>query len=211
MKKIKVNRNILWAETFVEVLVNAGVKFACISPGSRSTPLTYAFTTNKKIRSFSIIDERSSGFFALGLAKTSRHPVVLVCTSGTAAAEFYPAIIEAYQSKIPLIVCTADRPPELQNVGANQTINQDNIYTNHIRWFNNAGLPQATTKGLTKIAKIAKQATIECCINHIGPVHINFPFKEPFEPDSFTDEVVLSEIKSFQSEIKFTFKERFTQ
>lgn len=189
MPKIKINRNILWTETFAAVLVNAGVKYACISPGSRSTPLTYAITTNKKIKSFAIIDERSSGFFALGLAKSTKTPVVLVCTSGTAAAEFYPAIIEAYQSKVPLIICTADRPPELQNVGANQTINQNNIYKNHIRWFVDAGLPQVNKSGLTKILTIARTAILESSITQLGPVHINFPFKEPFEPASFTDEI----------------------
>src|SRR4030066_144500 len=150
MKKIKVNRNILWAEALVAQFVNAEVKYACISHGSRSTPLTYAFTINRTIKSFAIIDERSSGFFALGLAKATNSPVVLVCTSGTAAAEFYPAIIEAYQSKTSLIIYTADRPPELQNVGANQTINQNNIYKNHICWFADAGLPQATKKRVTE-------------------------------------------------------------
>ena len=90
--------------------------------------------------------------------KLAKSPVVLVCTSGTAAAEFYPAIIEAYQSKIPLIVCTADRPPELQNVGANQTINQNNIYKNHICWFADAGLPQANKKRLNDIKNIAKKS-----------------------------------------------------
>lgn len=203
MKKIKVNRNILWAETFVAELVNAGVKHACISPGSRSTPLTYAFATNKKIKSFSIIDERNSGFFALGLAKVTGKPVVLVCTSGTAAAEFYPAIIEAYQSKTPLIVCTADRPPELQNVGANQTINQNDIYKNHICWFSYAGLPQANRKRLNDIKNIAKQALIECSINNVGPVHINFPFKKPFEPNSFTDEVNQKVLQSIRRVAKF--------
>lgn len=198
MKKIKINRNILWTETFAKELVHAGVKYACISPGSRSTPLTYAITTNKKLKSFAIIDERSSGFFALGLSKATKTPVVLVCTSGTAAAEFYPAIIEAYQSKVPLIICTADRPPELQNVGANQTINQNNIYKNHIRWFIDAGLPQVNKSGLTKILTITRKAILESSINQLGPVHINFPFKEPFEPASFTDEIennLLSSVK----------------
>ena len=199
MKKIKVNRNILWAEALVAQFVNAEVKYACISPGSRSTPLTYAFTTNKKVKSFAIIDERSSGFFALGLAKATNNPVALVCTSGTAAAEFYPAIIEAYQSKIPLIICTADRPAELQNVGANQTINQNNIYRNHIRWFADAGLPQVSLKRLNDIKSIAKRALVECSIKNIGPVHINFPFKEPFEPNAFTDEISNGELQIIQS------------
>jgi 2-succinyl-5-enolpyruvyl-6-hydroxy-3-cyclohexene-1-carboxylate synthase len=206
MKKIKINRNILWTETFAAELVNAGVKYACISPGSRSTPLTYAITTNKKIKSFAIIDERSSGFFALGLAKTTKTPVVLVCTSGTAAAEFYPAIIEAYQSKVPLIICTADRPPELQNVGANQTINQNNIYKNHIRWFVDAGLPQVNKSGLNKILTIARKAILESFIVQLGPVHINFPFKEPFEPASFTEEIENDLLASVKNKSKSLLK-----
>lgn len=203
MKKIKINRNILWTETFVAELVNAGVKYACISPGSRSTPLTYVFASNKKVKSFALIDERSSGFFALGLAKATKTPVALVCTSGTAAAEFYPAIIEAYQSKVPLIVCTADRPPELQNIGANQTINQNNIYKNHICWFADAGLPQATKNGVTKISSLAKQAILESSVNNLGPVHINFPFKEPFEPNTHTDEIDSKDLPVGLSKMKF--------
>jgi len=198
MKKIKVNRNILWTETFVSELVNVGVKYACISPGSRNTPLTYSFVTNKKIKSFSIIDERSSGFFALGLAKVKKSPVALICTSGTATAEFYPAIIEAYQSKTPLIVCTADRPASLRSTGANQTINQNDIYKNHTRWFIDAGLPKLTSESIWRIKYIARQAYYEASIKNNGPVHVNFPFKEPFEPNTSTDEVTKSELKIIQ-------------
>jgi len=187
--KIKVNRNILWTETFLNELVSVGVKYACISPGSRSTPLTLAAANNKKIKSFINIDERSSAFFALGLAKSTNSPVLLICTSGTATAEFYPAIIEAYQQRIPLIVCTADRPPELINVGANQTINQYNLYKNHIRWFCPVGLPEANLKGIKHIKKCARRAFMESFIASKGPVHLNFPFKKPFEPKTFTDEV----------------------
>lgn len=185
----KVNRNIIWTKTFINEAAFLGVKFACISPGSRNTPLTYASVTNKKIKSFSIIDERSSGFFALGLAKSTLTPVLLICTSGTAVAEFYPAIIEAYQSKAPLIICTADRPASLRNTGANQTINQHNIYKNHILWFIDAGLPKTTMNHLWHIKNIARTAYIESCIKNCGPVHINFPFDEPLDPTSATDEI----------------------
>jgi len=187
--KIKVNRNILWTETFLNELVSVGVKYACISPGSRSTPLTLAAAKNKKIKSFINIDERSSAFFALGLAKSTNSPVILICTSGTATAEFYPAIIEAYQQRIPLIVCTADRPPELINMGANQTINQYNLYKNHIRWFCPVGLPEANAKGIKHIKECARRAFKESFITSKGPVHLNFPFKKPFEPKTFTDEI----------------------
>ena len=112
MSKTKVNKNFIWAKAFVNQICDLGVRFACISPGSRSTPLTLAFAEQKKIKCFVHIDERVSGFFALGLAKASGFPVAIVTTSGTATAELYPAIIEAYQQRIPLIICTADRPPE---------------------------------------------------------------------------------------------------
>lgn len=185
--KIKVNRNSLWSEIFVKELADNGVKYACISPGSRNTPLTLAFSSNKDIKTHILVDERSNGFFALGLARASKTPVALVCTSGTAVAEFYPAIVEAFQQNIPLIVCTADRPPELQDCGANQTIHQNNIYKNHIFWFNNAGLPGVTKKKLEHIKSLAQKAFNES--KAMGPVHINFPFRKPLEPFIFTDEV----------------------
>ena len=187
--KIKINRNILWSETFVNELASLGVKYVSLSPGSRNTPLTFAFAKNKKIKSFIHIDERSSGFFALGLAKASGTPVAVVCTSGTATAELYPAIIEAYQQRVPLIICTADRPPELLDRGANQTINQKNIYRNHIRKFFDAGIPEPSISKISELKKTAYRAVIESTIEAKGPVHLNFPFRKPFEPDSFTDEV----------------------
>ena len=187
--KNKINRNILWTETFVSELVSAGIKYVCISPGSRNTPLTLAFANNKRIKQFVLVDERSCSFFALGLAKSSNSPVALVCTSGTATAEFYPAIIEAYQQRIPLIVCTADRPPELLDVGANQTINQNNLYKNHIRWFVDLGLPEPTIRRLKHIKSTARRAVSESFIRSKGPVHLNFPFRKPFEPEFYTDEI----------------------
>lgn len=187
--KTKVNRNILWSKIFVDQLAALGVKYACISPGSRSTPLTYILSKNRKIKSFIHIDERSSAFFALGLAKASGKPVIVVTTSGTAVAELYPAIIEAYQQRTPLIICTADRPPELIGTGANQTINQHNIFANHIRWFRDLGLPSISEIALTHLQKIAVKAYQTCLIADKGPVHLNFPFRKPLEPGSHTDAV----------------------
>jgi len=189
MSKTKVNKNFIWAKAFVNQLCDLGVRFACISPGSRSTPLTLAFAEQKKIKCFVHIDERVSGFFALGLAKSRGLPVAIVTTSGTATAELYPAIIEAYQQRIPLIICTADRPPELLNTGANQTINQWNLYKNHIRWFKYIGLPQLSVKRIINLQKIAVRAFETSLIKNKGPVHLNFPFRKPLEPNSFTDEV----------------------
>lgn len=195
MKK-KINRNYFWAETFIKELSSIGVKYACISPGSRNTSLTLAIANNKKIKSFVHIDERSSAFFALGIAKATNTAIILVCTSGTATAELYPAIIEAYQQRIPLIVCTADRPPELLNTGANQTINQSNLYKNHIRWFFDAGLPEPIPRRIRHIKAIAKRAIYESMVRAKGPVHLNFPFRKPFEPDIITDEVEAEVIKT---------------
>ena len=187
--KIKVNRNILWIQIFINQLAELGVKYACISPGSRSTPLTYILSKNRKIKSFVHVDERSSAFFALGLAKAYSKPTLVVTTSGTAVAELYPAIIEAYQQRVPLIICTADRPPELIGTGANQTINQHNIFKNHIRWFRDLGLPSINKSGFHHLQKIAIRAYQISSLEDKGPVHLNFPFRKPLEPNSFTDVV----------------------
>jgi len=202
MKKIKVNRNNFWTEVFVKQLNSAGVKYACISPGSRSTPLTFSFAKNKKIKCFVNIDERSSAFFALGLAKASKTPVAVVTTSGTAAAELYPAIIEAYQQRVPLIICTADRPPELLNTGANQTINQHNLYKNHIRWFKNVGLPSLKRLKLRRLQQTAFRDVEFSTLKDKGPVHLNFPFRKPLEPFTFTDEVDSLLVKNVNSNVK---------
>ncbi|MCW8804497.1 MAG: 2-succinyl-5-enolpyruvyl-6-hydroxy-3-cyclohexene-1-carboxylic-acid synthase [Ignavibacteriaceae bacterium] len=187
--KIKVNRNILWVQIFINQLAELGVQYACISPGSRSTPLTYILSKSRKIKSFIHVDERSSAFFALGLAKASDKPTLVVTTSGTAVAELYPAIIEAYQQRTPLIICTADRPPELVGTGANQTINQHNIFKNHIRWFRDLGLPSISETGFHHLQKIAIQAFQISSFEDKGPVHLNFPFRKPLEPTSYTDVV----------------------
>src|SRR5262245_28030286 len=118
------NRNLLWAEIFVEELARCGLKAVCIAPGSRSTPLVMAFAAHPSVKIYSHLDERSASFFALGLALASDEPIAILCTSGTATANFYPAIIEAYQSQVPLLVLTADRSHELRESGANQTIDQ---------------------------------------------------------------------------------------
>ena len=186
---VKVNRNILWTRIFVEQLASLGVQYACISPGSRSTPLAYILSKSRKIKSFVHFDERSSAFFALGIAKFTGKPVLVVTTSGTAVAEVYPAIIEAYQQRTPLIICTADRPPELVETGANQTINQHNIFSNHIRWFRDLGLPSISDVGFHHLQKIALKAFRISSSEDKGPIHLNFPYRKPLEPFSYTDKV----------------------
>lgn len=204
--KIKINRNNLWAEAFVRELASLGVKYVSISPGSRNTPLTLAFAANKRIKSFVHVDERSSGFFALGIAKATDTPVAVVCTSGTATVELYPAIVEAYQQRVPLIICTADRPPELLDRGANQTINQINLYKNHIRWFKDMGLPEPSISKLKQLKLGAKTAFIKSLYESKGPVHLNFPFRKPFEPKFTTDEVN-EEIVLYAEKVLFTGKD----
>jgi len=190
MKKY-INRNYFWADLFVEQLIKLGVRHVCISPGSRNTPLTLAFAENKKFKKYIHIDERSSGFFALGIAKAVKQPVVLVTTSGTAVAELYPAIIESFIERIPLIVCTADRPAYLRNTGANQTIDQENIYANHIKYYADFGLPNLNKNTLKSLCKKTYEATLIATKSNPGPVHLNFPFRKPLEPNSFTENIFL--------------------
>jgi len=191
--KLSINRNTFWCDLFVHRLAELGVRYACISPGSRSTPLTLAFASNKSIKLFPIVDERSSAFFALGIAKKTKSPVAVVTTSGTAVAELYPAIIEAFYQRVPLIICTADRPPALRNSGANQTINQQNIFKNHIRYFADAGLPNL--KNLNYIIDIADKLIVNSSLSDKGPVHVNFSFEKPFEPKSYTDKMEIAKIQ----------------
>ncbi|MFC2102909.1 2-succinyl-5-enolpyruvyl-6-hydroxy-3-cyclohexene-1-carboxylic-acid synthase [Bacteroidota bacterium] len=211
MKLKQVNRNFIWAETFVNQLYSAGIRHVCISPGSRSTPLTIAFSKQKKIKSFVHIDERVSGFFALGLAKKSGLPTVIVTTSGTATTELYPAITEAFMQRVPLIICTADRPPELLNRGANQTINQWNLYRNHIRFFKNIGLPQLSVNALNNLKKITLKAFDISVVKDRGPVHLNFPFRKPLEPDSFTDEIEQEVVDCIYDSNLLTIREKKTE
>ena len=177
------NINYAWSVAFVKRLEKLGVRNVCLSPGSRNTPLTLAFAESKKIKNRVFVDERASAFFALGLAKQSGKPVAIVTTSGTATAELYPAIIEAFQTCAPLLVCTADRPAYLRNTGANQTINQENIYRNHIRAFFDLRLPKESEARFSRLIKITDKAYFTALAE--GPVHLDFPFEKPLEPHSY--------------------------
>ncbi len=179
------NPNSHWASLFVEELGKQGLQAVCLAPGSRSTPLTLAFAANPAIRVYRHLDERSAAFFALGMALASDKPVALVCTSGTAAANFHPAIIEAYYSHIPLLVLTADRPAELRHSGANQTIDQVKMYGDHVRWAVDAPTPQADAPAVVRQHMRTLAARAYATANGItpGPVHINFPFRKPLEPE----------------------------
>jgi 2-succinyl-5-enolpyruvyl-6-hydroxy-3-cyclohexene-1-carboxylate synthase len=178
----RANRNTLWASIFVEELCRGEVTTACISPGSRSTPLTMALALHPEVRVYTHIDERSAAFFALGHAKATGRPVVLVCTSGSAAANFYPAVIEARYAQVPLIVLTADRPPHLRETGAGQTIDQLKLYGDAVRWFFEVGTPQIAPANLRHLRSLAARAVFESSKVPAGPVHLNFPFAKPLEP-----------------------------
>ncbi len=176
------NRNLAFAAALFEELERAGVRDVCVCPGSRSAPLAIAVARSTGLRAWTHIDERSAAFFALGMAKTTRAPVALVCTSGTAAANFLPAVVEAYFARVPLVVLTADRPPELRDCGAPQTIDQVRIYGSHVRWFAEAALPEAGEASLRYARSLACRAVAEASAATPGPVHLNLPFREPLGP-----------------------------
>jgi 2-succinyl-5-enolpyruvyl-6-hydroxy-3-cyclohexene-1-carboxylate synthase len=169
---------------FVEELARAGIHHVCICPGSRSTPLALLFAQHPAIRSWLHIDERSAAFFALGLAKALREPVALVCTSGTAAANFLPAIIEARYGQVPLLILTADRPHELRDCGAPQAIDQIGLYGNNVKWFVEMAPPEASNELLHYVRTVACRSVATAAAPPSGPVHLNFPFREPLVPSA---------------------------
>src|SRR5215467_8854512 len=173
----------LYAVVFVDELQRSGLRHVVICPGSRSTPLVMAFAAQTAIRTWMHVDERSAAFFGLGMAKQLRQPVALLCTSGTAAANFLPALVEATLSHVPLLVLTADRPHELRDNGAPQSIDQIRLYGPYAKWFVEVALPEATNAALRYIRTIADRAVDAAQANPAGPVQLNFPFREPLTPE----------------------------
>ena len=172
------NINLKWSKYISDAIHDMNLQYICICPGLRNTPLTLAFTGNPNLICSSHIDERSASFFALGISKENNSPAIIISTSGTAVANFFPAIIEASLSKTPLIVITADRPSYLINTGENQTINQQNIFGDYVRKFEDLGLPNNNNNLNEKIKSLISISEGNSDTPP-GPIHINVPFEEP--------------------------------
>ncbi|MEA3056464.1 MAG: 2-succinyl-5-enolpyruvyl-6-hydroxy-3-cyclohexene-carboxylate synthase [Actinomycetota bacterium] len=166
-----------FAATLVDEWVRNGVSDIVVSPGSRSSPLAIALASDPRLEVHVHHDERAASFLALGIGKATNVPAVLLCTSGTAAAELHAAVVEAHQARVPMLVCTADRPPELQSVGAPQTIDQTHLYGRAVRWFADPGVADAATSATWR--SLASRALLEATSSVPGPVHLNLPFRDP--------------------------------
>ncbi len=183
-----INPTYTYVCAFVDELQRAGVQNVVICPGSRSTPLAMAFAAQPGIRTWMHVDERSAAYFGLGMARQLRQPVALLCTSGTAAANFLPAVVEAKLAHVPLLVLTADRPHELRDNGAPQSIDQNRLYGMYVKWFVEVALPEATNAALRYIRTIAVRASALTQAIPAGPVHLNIPFREPLTPEPVADQ-----------------------
>jgi len=172
-----------FAATMVDEWARGGVSHAVVCPGSRSTPLAVALARDRRVAVHVRLDERSAGFIGLGIGMATGTPAVVLTTSGTAAAEVHAAVVEADLARVPVVVCTADRPPELREVGAPQTIDQLQLYGRAVRWFADPGVPAAATR--TSWRSLAARAVAESVSGPAGPgpVHLNLPFREPLLGD----------------------------
>lgn len=180
---IPINRTYAPVQAFVDELARCGVRHAVTSPGSRNAPLALTLAAEERIEAHSVLDERSAGFVALGIAKASGRPVAVTCTSGTAAANLHPAIVEARESRVPLIVLTADRPPELRDVGAGQAIDQIKLYGSSVKWFVEVGSHEPSRETAVHHRALACRAYFTAAGDRPGPVHVNFPLRDPLAPE----------------------------
>lgn len=174
------NTNALWCSVAAETLWRAGVRHAVISPGSRNTPLTMALVAHPGIETTPVLDERSAGFFGLGIAKRTGAPVVLLCTSGSAGAHYLPAVIEAKESGAPLVVITADRPPELRDCASGQTIDQQKLFGSFVMFYHELAVPEPREALLKYLRQTLRHAVARAAEG--GPVHLNAPFRDPLPP-----------------------------
>lgn len=176
------NVNTLWSSVLMETLVRSGVRQAVVSPGSRSTPLAIAAAAHPQLEAIPVLDERSAAFFALGLARQRLQPVILICTSGTAAANYFPAVIEARESAVPLLILTADRPPELRACAAGQAIDQLKLYGDYPAFFHELAVPERSESLLRYLRQTVAHACARTVTPFGGPVHLNVPFRDPLPP-----------------------------
>ncbi|QIA27483.1 2-succinyl-5-enolpyruvyl-6-hydroxy-3-cyclohexene-1-carboxylic-acid synthase [Thermaerobacter sp. PB12/4term] len=176
--------NLAWALALMDGLVSAGVEHVVVCPGSRSTPLALAAARHPGVRLWVQLDERSAAFFALGLGRATGRPAAVVATSGTAPANFYPAVIEARYGRVPLVVLSADRPHELREFGASQTVDQIHLYGRHAKWFADLPLPEDDPAARAYVTRAAVRAVTEALAAPAGPVHLNVPFREPLVPEA---------------------------
>lgn len=183
-----------YTSLLIRSLYQHGVRHAIISPGSRSTPLTIAAAIHPGIDKKVVLDERSAAFIALGIGKKTGKPAILICTSGTALANYYPAVIEAKESGVPMIIISADRPPALRGIGSSQTIDQLNIFGNRALFFHEVGEPTGALTDIKRIHSLGRQA-VDIATTRGGAVHINFPFRKPLEPskEQLSKQIQLSE------------------
>jgi len=179
---IPINRTYAPLQAFVDELQRCGMRHAVTSPGSRNAPLALTLAAQEGIEAVSVLDERSAGFVALGMAKASGRPVAVTCTSGTAAANLHPAVVEAWEARVPLVVLTADRPPELRYVGAGQAIDQIKLYGSAAKWFVEVGTHDPGRETAIHHRALACRAYWTAGGGRPGPVHLNFPLREPLAP-----------------------------
>jgi 2-succinyl-5-enolpyruvyl-6-hydroxy-3-cyclohexene-1-carboxylate synthase len=179
---IPINRTYAPLQAFVEELYRCGMRHAVTSPGSRNAPLALTLAAQDGVEAVSVLDERSAGYVALGMAKASGRPVAVTCTSGTAAANLHPAVVEAWEARVPLIVLTADRPPELREVGAGQAIDQIKLYGSAVKWFVEVGTHDPGRETAVHHRALACRAYWTAAGGRPGPVHLNFPLREPLAP-----------------------------
>src|SRR3954453_1661162 len=183
-RMIPVNPTYAPLQAFVDELARCGMTHAVTSPGSRNAPLSLTLAAERRLRAVSVLDERAAGFFALGMAKATGRPVAVTCTSGSAAANLMPAVVEAHEARVPLLVLTADRPPELRETGAGQAIDQLKLYGSFAKWFVEVGNFEPGTETAVHFRALACRAWHTAAGRRPGVVHLNFPLREPLAPST---------------------------